>query len=106
MEQEPCEQHQKARSLAAKALLAREQLVSAVASGELRGSDLWSVVEADPLSARVFALKALEGAPGMRKVKTRRLFAELGIEQDATLAALTPDQRSKMDQEMDRSRIL
>lgn len=80
-------------SLAAEIRGAGEAIVASVRSGEIDLDAAHARADADPHTGRVFAVKVYEAVPGIGKVKARRTMADIGLDDDVTLAGVPVDKR-------------
>lgn len=78
---------------AAQARHAIADIVGDVRRGDLDLAGAFERADADPLTARCFAVKVFEALPGIGKVRARRTMDDLGIDEDVWLGRLSSDQR-------------
>ncbi|MEM7092157.1 MAG: hypothetical protein AAF567_04080 [Actinomycetota bacterium] len=72
---------------------ANESVVESVRAGELSLDAAHARSDADPMTARVFAVKVYEAVPGIGKVKARRTMESFGLDEDVTLGDVSSSDR-------------
>lgn len=89
------EDQQKALAKAAAARSARAELRQKVKSGELKVTEVLTMVD-DPVAAKIKVTTLLESLPGYGKAKVGKLMEELNIDPSRRVKGLGPVQRKAL----------
>ena len=90
------EQRKAALARAAEARQVRAEVKESLRSGEIGLSDVLERAAVDEHVDRLKVLSLLESVPGLGKVKSRRLMAEIGIAESRRVKGLGPAQRKAL----------